>query len=110
MIIPGLSGSFLLLVVGLYRTVIKAVSDLNVALLIPVVLGAALGILLGAALVRFLLLKAPKETYCAALGLIIGSIAVLYPGSLGSDLTMIFSILSAFLGCAVSFFFGRKEA
>jgi len=109
MIIPGTSGSFLLLVIGLYRTVVQAVSDLNIPLIMPVVLGTFIGLLAGAALVRYLLAKAPRETYGAVLGLVAGSLIVLFPGGLGSGTTILFSVLSLLTGSAVSVIFGRQK-
>ena len=40
MIIPGLSGSFVMLLLGTYNTVITAIAELNIVMLIPVVIGA----------------------------------------------------------------------
>ena len=109
MIIPGISGAFVLLILGFYRTVLQSVSDLNIPLLIPVILGAVLGLMLGAALIRFLLSKAPRLTYGAVLGLVIGSIVVLYPGGFGSGIAgIIVSIGCLFAGFAVSFMMGKK--
>jgi len=109
MIIPGISGAFLLLVIGLYRTVIQSVSEFNIPLLIPFALGILAGLLAGAALVRFLLSKAPLETYGAVLGLVAGSIVVLFPGSLGAGNIAVFSAISFLAGAVISFFLsGRK--
>ena len=109
MIVPGISGSFLLLVIGLYRTIVQAVSDLNIPLVVPVALGAVVGIFAGAAFVRFLLAKAPRETYGAVLGLVAGSVFVLFPGGLGSGSTTIISLLCLASGCAISFLLGRQK-
>jgi len=109
MIIPGISGTFLLLVIGLYRTFVQAVSGLNFLLLIPVALGSALGLFAGAALVRFLLEKAPRETYGAVLGLVAGSIIVLFPGGWGSGVILFFSVASMLAGGALSFLLGRQS-
>jgi putative membrane protein len=109
MIIPGTSGSFLLLVIGLYRTVVQAVSELNIPLIMPLALGTVIGVFAGAAFVRLLLKKAPRETYGAVLGLVAGSLLILYPGGLGSGSTIIFSALGVFAGGAISFVFGRKN-
>ena len=109
MIIPGTSGSFLLLVIGLYRTVVQAVSELNIPLIMPLALGTVAGLLVGAALVRYLLAKAPRETYGAVLGLVAGSLIVLFPGGWGSGATILFSLLSMFTGSALSFIFGRQK-
>jgi len=109
MIIPGISGAFLLLVAGMYRTVLQAVADLNVLLLIPLAIGACAGLLIGAALVRFLLARVPRETYGAVLGLVAGSVIVLFPGGFGEGVTIIFSLLCLLAGFAVSFFMGRRK-
>jgi putative membrane protein len=108
MIIPGISGAFLLLVVGMYRTVLKAVSDLNFLLLMPAILGAIVGILAGAALVRMLLSKALGPTYGAVLGLIAGSVFVLYPGGFGEGIGIAISVVCLFSGFFVSFFMGKR--
>jgi len=107
MILPGTSGSFLLLVIGLYRTVVQAVSELNIPLLVPIVLGTAAGLFAGAALVRFLLAKVPRQTYGAVLGLVAGSTIVLYPGGLGSGAVVIFSVVSVLAGFTISLLFGK---
>jgi putative membrane protein len=109
MLIPGISGAFMLLVIGYYRTILQAVSDFNIILIIPVILGACFGLLIGAAFVRFLLSKAPRETYGAVLGLVAGSVCVLYPGGFGEGITIFVSIACLFGGFAVSFFMGKRE-
>jgi len=104
MIIPGISGSFLLLVIGLYRTVVQAVSELNIPLLVPIAIGIFIGLFLGAAFVRFLLAKVPAETYGAVLGLVAGSVIVLYPGGWGSGVTIIISVICMLAGGSISYF------
>jgi putative membrane protein len=108
-IIPGISGAFLLLVIGLYMTALQAVSDLNILLLLPLLVGAVTGVFLGAGLVRFLLAKVPRETYGAVLGLVVGSIIILYPDGFGHGATIIFSIIGLFAGAAISYLMSRKE-
>ncbi len=109
MIIPGISGSFLMLVVGVYATVIAAVSDFNIPLLIPVALGVIAGLLGGAALVRVLLKHVPFQTYGAILGLVIGSVIVIFPGFPQGAGAVAISVCSCVGGAAVSFFFSRTE-
>ena len=79
MIIPGISGSFLLLIMGAYYTVIKAITDFNIPVLIPVGLGILAGIILSARLIGFLMEKFPKITYAFILGLVAGSIRHMLP-------------------------------
>ena len=108
MIIPGISGSFLMLVVGIYSTVIAAISDFNIPLLIPAVIGGVIGLLGGAKLVRFLMAKVPAQTYGAIMGLVLGSILVIFPG-FGGFATVATSLLAAAVGFVVSFFAGREK-
>ena len=79
MVIPGISGSFLLLIIGAYYTVIKAITELNIPVLIPVGLGILAGIILSARLIGFLMEKFPKITYAFILGLVAGSIRHMLP-------------------------------
>ena len=108
MIIPGISGSFLMLVVGVYSTVIAAISDFNIPLLIPAVIGGVIGLLGGAKLVRVLMEKVPAQTYGAIMGLVLGSILVIFPG-FGGFVTLATSLLAAAVGFVVSFFAGREK-
>lgn len=108
MIIPGISGSFLMLVVGVYSTVIAAISDFNIPLLIPAVIGGVVGLLGGAKLVRFLMEKVPAQTYGAIMGLVLGSILVIFPG-FGGFATLATSLLAAAVGFVVSFFAGWER-
>lgn len=106
MIIPGISGSFLLLVLGVYETVISSISNFNLYVLIPFGFGALLGLLLGLKIVKHLLAKCPKQTYMAILGLVVGSTATLYI-ALPLNLSGAFSILLAGIGAFVSYQFSK---
>lgn len=108
MIIPGVSGSFLMLAVGVYNTVITAVADFNIPLLIPAALGAVFGLLVGAGIVRWLMAKLPKQTYGAILGLVLGSVFVIFPG-FGSVSVMVVSFVCVILGFCLSFFASKEK-
>ena len=79
MVIPGISGSFILLILGAYYTVIKAITDFNIPVLIPIGLGVLTGFILSARLIGFLMEKFPKITYAFILGLVAGSIRHMLP-------------------------------
>ncbi len=80
MILPGVSGSFVMLLLGAYPTVLAAISRFDFAVLIPAGCGIVLGILLGSRLVSFLLEKIPSITYFGIMGLILGSLFGIFPG------------------------------
>lgn len=79
MIIPGISGSFILLLLGIYTTILTAVSNLNILVLMPVGLGCVVGVLLFAKVIDGLFQKYNQETYCGILGLMLGSIFIIFP-------------------------------
>lgn len=85
MLLPGLSGSFVLLILGGYQTVITAVNSLSnlnfdvIAVLFCTALGAGLGLLLGAKGIAALLKKYRLTTYWGILGLILGSLYAIFP-------------------------------
>ncbi len=79
MLMPGISGSFILLIMGVYHTVIKAISDFNIVFLMIIGLGVLAGLIFGAKFIKFLMAKFPKMTYAFILGLVVGSILHLYP-------------------------------
>ncbi|MDO4356331.1 MAG: DUF368 domain-containing protein [Clostridia bacterium] len=102
MIIPGISGSFVMVMMGAYATVINAVATLNIPLLIPFAIGALIGIFGCAKLIRFLLDKYEMPTYSAILGFVVGSIPAVFPGwsSIGIGAILCFAVgLAAILVC-----------
>lgn len=113
MIIPGISGSFLMLVLGIYATIIGAVADLNVMILLPVAAGVVVGLFSGAGLVRTLMAKVPFHTYGVILGLIAGSILAVFPakecaalissGTVPVALVIVISAASCAAGFALAF-------
>lgn len=109
MIIPGISGSFIMLALGIYSTVIGAIDSFNIYLLIPGALGAIVGLLCGAKLVRILMTKIPSQTYGIIFGLIIGSIFVIFPTNGYNALIIVTSLVCAVAGFLVSFLFSKTE-
>lgn len=83
-IAPGLSGSVLLVIFGLYQKTINAMGTLfknfkkNIAFLVPLFAGFGIGVLLFSKVVDFLLNNYEMYTRFAFLGLIIGTIPVFY--------------------------------
>ncbi|OJF76231.1 MAG: hypothetical protein BKP49_08815 [Treponema sp. CETP13] len=108
MIIPGISGSFLLLAIGMYSTVITAVANLNIILLIFLTIGIILGLLGGAKLIRFIMSKFYSQTYGAIMGLVIGSITIIFPG-IASGIEFAVSILVFIAGFILAYFSCKKE-
>jgi len=79
MILPGISGSFILILMGNYTLIIKSINNMDLAVLVPFALGCGIG-LLGFAHVLSLILKKFKDQTIAALtGFICGSLFIIWP-------------------------------
>lgn len=106
MILPGISGSFMLLLFGCYTLVMKAIADMNILILFVTAVGVASGGLIGIKLIKIMLRKHPQALYFAILGLMVGSIFSIYPG-ISMDLHGIYGVVGMCICAAVSFMFGR---
>lgn len=79
MILPGISGSFILVLLGLYTTILGAVRSFDFGMLAIFALGCAVGMLSFARVVSWLLENARNATMAAATGLLIGSLNKVWP-------------------------------
>ena len=83
-IAPGLSGSVLLVILGLYQKTITAIGTLfknfkkNVAFLFPLCLGFGVGVIIFSKIVDFLLGNFEMYTRFAFLGLVLGTVPLFY--------------------------------
>lgn len=109
MIIPGVSGSFVLLMLGLYSTVITAVSELNIPVLIPIMIGVGIGILTMSRAIENLFKKYPQTAYFTVLGLVVGSTIPIYPG-FSFDIKGALSIISGICGFGLAILMEKNEA
>lgn len=129
MVIPGVSGSLVLMILGYYYSIINAVKTFFDALkafdipvmfdlcliLVPFGIGVLLGIFLIAKLITFLFESFGIQTYCAIFGLILASpFAIFYNTGLFGQLsslsmgTIILGFILAIAGGAVTYFMGEK--
>lgn len=79
MILPGISGSFLLLMMGMYAAVLGAVHDREMAILAVFTAGAVVGLALFSTALGWLLDRYHDLVLAALIGLMMGSVRVLWP-------------------------------
>lgn len=80
MILPGLSGSFVLIIMGNYKLVmLDAVSEFRLDILIPVAIGAVLGLLAFSRMLSWVFKHHRDATISLMTGFIIGSLAIIWP-------------------------------
>ncbi len=80
MILPGLSGSFVLVLMGNYQLImIDAVNDLNLKILIPVVIGGVVGLVAFSHVLSWIFKKFRDITIALLTGFILGSMPIIWP-------------------------------
>lgn len=80
MILPGLSGSFVLILMGNYQLVmIDAVNTMDFAILLPVVIGAGVGLLAFSYVLSWVFKRFRSQTLSLLSGFILGSLLILWP-------------------------------
>ena len=79
MILPGISGSFLLLLMGLYAPVLAALKGLELGTLIWFVLGAGVGILAFSRVLSWLLHQYQYAMYALLTGFMLGALVKVWP-------------------------------
>jgi putative membrane protein len=97
LILPGISTSFMLLALGLYDITLQAINNVELDYLIPIVLGAGLGVIGTTKVLENLLNNKTRPTYMMILGFVLGSIVQVYPG-IPVNLDIIVSTLTFILG------------
>lgn len=125
MVIPGVSGSMILLILGYYNPIINTINDFIRALspfdinalmhasgiLIPFGLGIVIGIFAIAKAIEYLLSKFEKKTYYSILGLVIASPVAIYMGIGVGNLSVssvVVSLLTFMVGFVIAFLLGRE--
>ncbi|WP_372947101.1 DUF368 domain-containing protein [Mariniphaga sp.] len=79
MILPGISGSFILVLLGMYKFILSAVSDLNIPVLLVFIAGAAIGIIAFSNLLSWLLKNFHNITIAVLSGFMVGSLNKIWP-------------------------------
>lgn len=80
LVLPGISVSYLLLLMGLYDETMRAISKLYLPFLIPLGLGLVAGIVPTTKVLERAMERHPQPTYLIMLGFMLGSMAELFPG------------------------------
>lgn len=79
MILPGISGSFILLLMGMYQVFIGALQTFNLPLLVSFATGCIIGLLGFSHLLSWLLTRFQSVVYALLIGFLVGSLKVLWP-------------------------------
>ncbi len=79
MILPGISGSFILVLLGSYATISTAIHNLELKKILVFMIGCAIGLLSFSKLLKWLFLKFRNETLVILTGFVLGSLNKIWP-------------------------------
>lgn len=108
LILPGISASFMLYVLGLYSVTLNAINTRNIPFLVPLGLGLAIGTLGTAKTIEKLLEKHPSKTYLLILGFVLGSLLPVFPG-IPQGFSIVTSVLALVIGFMLIRWLSKKE-
>ncbi|EJP1012645.1 DUF368 domain-containing protein [Staphylococcus aureus] len=116
MLLPGISGSFMLLVFGVYGTVMLAISEVvklnftGLPILLAVGFGVLAGFIISSKIIQYFLTHHKLITFALIIGFVVGSLFAVFPG-LPTNIVMWFVSLVVFIiGFIVSLTLGRITA
>lgn len=121
MILPGVSGSLLLVILGQYQTIVNALHDKDFVTFGIFLAGIVLGIITFVPFLRFLLARYHNLTMAALTGLMAGSLRALWPWKSSYDIKsgqltntgigegLLWVVVAALIGAAVVFLLAKLE-
>lgn len=107
LILPGISTSHMLLLLGIYESVLDAFNTFELFYLFPLLIGTIGGILLITRGLETLMLRFPEQTYCTIIGFVLSSIFEMLPPS-PHGIEILISIFTFLIG-AVGIFLITKH-
>ena len=110
MILPGISGSFILILLGSYQGILEGLNSMNWKIILVFILGALSGLLSFARILKYWFEKAPNAMTGLMGGVIIGSLMKIYPfksiNSFGTEYPRFFNLEDPIFSCIVAFTLG----
>lgn len=109
MVLPGISGSFMLLVIGTYSTVLSAISNLELTAIFITGMGILIGIIFMSKIINYFLTHFHTGTFAVIIGMVIGSTVVIFPGWPENTMFLFVSILTFLVGLGAAYGLGKIE-
>ncbi len=109
LVLPGISVSYMLLLFGMYEPTMKAIQDLNIIYLIPLMIGGIVGVCGSAKVIESAMEKHTQATYMIIIGFLLGSILDVFPG-VPIGIEWVICPITFCIGFSTIFFLSKKTA
>lgn len=106
LILPGISASHMLYILGLYERVLNCIYGFDILALLPLMAGGVSGVFLTTGILEKLLKKYPAEVYLTIIGFVAGSMVTLFPQ--GTIEQPLIGIVMLVLGFIAMYMLGKK--
>ncbi len=108
LVLPGISASYILLMLGMYDITLVAIQDLNLLFLLPLAIGVVGGTLLTTEILGNAMEKHPQFTYMLIIGFMIGSLLEVFPG-VPQGLDILYCLITFVAGLFIILRIGRNR-
>jgi putative membrane protein len=108
LVLPGISASYILLMMGMYDLTLLALQQLDLPYLIPLVIGILSGTYFTAGVLERQMERHPQFTYMLIIGFMIGSLVEVFPG-MPEGIESIYCLLTFIIGLGVILWIGRRR-
>lgn len=109
MILPGISGSLIFLLLGVFPTILNAINELRLDVLMVTGVGIVAGIVIMSKIIHFFLTRYKLATFALIIGGVVGSIVVMFPGWPVTMPIVLLSIATFAVGLFIAYTLGRVE-
>jgi putative membrane protein len=114
MILPGISGSLILVILGVYKILVEALDNLDIKIITSFIVGAIIGVISFSKILKWLFRNYKSLAYSIMLGLVIGSIEKIWPWNKSfsaelSNLDLFVSISLVILGFIIVFLLEKRK-
>lgn len=107
LVLPGISASYVLLMLGMYDLTLKAIRMFDMKYLIPLTVGTVFGTLLTAGVIEREMKRHPQFTYMLIIGFMLGSLSEVFPG-IPSDAELLSCSVTFLVGLGVILWIGKR--
>ena len=106
LVLPGISGSYMLLIFGIYDITLNAIKEFDIAFLLPIVIGALIGTFGSAKIIDNLINRHPQFIFLLIIGFMIGSLYQVVPRDFPTGILIPISIVTFAVGFTVIYILG----
>ena len=111
LVLPGISFSHMLLVLGLYESVLLAITTFDIKFLLPLGIATLIGVALMAKLLAYAMKKHTRQTFMVIIGFAIASVADIFKRNVSNDLPsgiwIFYCVIAFIIGVAITYIISR---